>query len=99
MTGPTTTTTEICKLCCKGCLLLNKWVDSLPTSVHMGDVVQRLMVILVIAFVKGDAKSGNTLVSQFGRKNCKCRVPRLCLTGWKDLNNPKHNCLWVQMAG
>jgi hypothetical protein len=56
------------------------------------------MVIPVIAFVKGDAKSGNTLVSQFGGKNCTFSVPRLCFTGLKHLDDPMHMCCWVQMV-
>jgi hypothetical protein len=34
-----------------------------PAYVWMGDIVHRLMVIPVIAFIKGDAKSGDTLIS------------------------------------
>jgi hypothetical protein len=47
--------------------------------VWMGDVVHLMMVIPVITFVKGNAKSGDTLVSHFGGKNCIARVPRMCL--------------------
>jgi hypothetical protein len=61
----------------------------------MEDIMCKLTVIPVIAFVKDDAKSGNTLVSQFGGKNCICRVLRLCLTGLKDLDDPMHKCPWV----
>jgi len=69
-----------------------------PAYVRMGNVVRRLMVIPVFAFIKGDAKSGDTLVSRFGGKNCTFRVPRLCYTGLKFLDDPLRRCLWVQMA-
>jgi hypothetical protein len=44
--------------------------------VQMGDVVCLMTVIPVITFIKGDAKSGDTLVSCFGGKNCIARVPQ-----------------------
>jgi hypothetical protein len=69
-----------------------------PAYVWMGDIVRRLMVIPVIAFVKGDAKSSETLISQFGGKNCTFKVPRLCFTGLKHLDDPMHKCSWVQMV-
>jgi hypothetical protein len=64
----------------------------------MGNVVHLMMVIPVITFIKGNAKSGDTLVSHFGGKNCIARVPRMCLCGKADLDNPLHRCLWVCMA-
>jgi hypothetical protein len=66
--------------------------------VRMGNVVCLMMVIYVITFVKGDAKSGDTLVSHFGGKNCIARIPRMCLCGKADLDNPLHRCLWICMA-
>jgi hypothetical protein len=36
--------------------------------VRMGNVVHLMTVIPVITFIKGDAKSGDTLVSRFGRQ-------------------------------
>ncbi len=63
--------------------MLPKKGGGLPAYVQMGDIMSRLMVTPVIAFIKGDAKSGKTLVSQFGGKNCTFRVPRLCFTGLK----------------
>jgi hypothetical protein len=66
--------------------------------VWMGDVVRLMTVIPVITFIKGDAKSGDTLVSRFAGKNCIARVPRMCLCGKADLDNPLHRCLWIQMA-
>jgi hypothetical protein len=56
------------------------------------------MVIPVIASVKGDAKCSDTLVSQFGGKNCTFRVPRLCFTDLKHQDDPMHKCCWVQMV-
>jgi hypothetical protein len=51
--------------------------------VRMGDVVWLMTVTPVLTFVKGDAKSGDTLVSCFGGRHCIARVPRmgLCLQG------------------
>jgi hypothetical protein len=66
--------------------------------IQMGDVVHLMMVIPVLTFVKGNAKSGDTLVSCFGGKNCTALVPRMCLCGKADLDNPLHRCLWIQMA-
>jgi hypothetical protein len=36
--------------------------------IQMGDVVCLMMVIPVLTFIKGDAKSGDTLISRFGGK-------------------------------
>jgi hypothetical protein len=47
--------------------------------IQMGDVICLMTVIPVLPFAKGDAKSGDTLVSCFGGKNCIARVPRMCL--------------------
>jgi hypothetical protein len=66
--------------------------------VRMGDVVRLMTVTPVITFVKGDAKSGDTLISSFGGKNCIARVPRMCLCGKAYLDNPLHRCLWIRMA-
>jgi hypothetical protein len=64
----------------------------------MGDVVCLMMVIPVITFIKGNAKSGDTLISCFGGQNCIARVPRMCLCGKVDLDNLLHRCLWISMA-
>jgi hypothetical protein len=66
--------------------------------VWMGDVVWLMMVKPVLTFVKGDAKSGDTLVSCFGGKSCISRVSRMCLCGKADLDNPLHRCLWIRMS-
>jgi hypothetical protein len=63
--------------------------------IRMGDVVRLMTVIPVLTFIKGDAKSGDTLVSHFGGKNGIARVPRMCLCGKADLDNPLHRCLWI----
>jgi hypothetical protein len=62
----------------------------------MGDYIRYLKVIPVVCFIKGDAKSGDALCCQFGGKNCKGRVTRLCLTPMKDLDNPMHDCKWIR---
>jgi hypothetical protein len=64
----------------------------------MGNVICLMMVIPVLTFIKGDAKSGDTLISCFGGKNCIARVPRMCLGGKADLDNPLHRWLWICMA-
>jgi hypothetical protein len=64
----------------------------------MGNVVHLMTVIPVITFIKGNAKSGDTLISCFGGKNCIARVPRMCLCGKADFDNPLHRCLWIRMA-
>jgi hypothetical protein len=66
--------------------------------VQMGNIVCLMMVIPVLTFVKGNAKRGDTLVSCFGGKNCIAWVPRMCLCGKVDLDNPLHRCLWIRMA-
>ncbi len=66
--------------------------------IRLGDVVCLMMVIPVLTFVKGYAKSGDKLVSCFGGKNCIARVPRMCLCGKADLDNPLHRCLWIWMS-
>jgi hypothetical protein len=66
--------------------------------VQMGDVIRLMTVTPVITFIKGDAKSGDTLMSRFGGKNCIARVPRMCLCGKANLDNPLHRCLWIRMA-
>jgi hypothetical protein len=67
--------------------------------VQMGNVICLMMVIPVLTFVKGNAKSGDTLISCFGGKNCIARVPRMCLCGKTDLDNPLHRCLWSNLHG
>jgi hypothetical protein len=57
-----------------------------------------MTVTPVLPFIKGNANSGDTLVSCFGSKNCIARVPRMCLCGKADLDNPLHRCLWIRMA-
>jgi hypothetical protein len=66
--------------------------------IQMGDVVCLMMVIPVKTFVKGNAKSGDALISCFGGKNCIARVPRMCLCGKVDLDNSLHRCLWIRMS-
>jgi hypothetical protein len=72
--------------------------EGFKAFIQMGDVIRLMMVIPVLTFVKGDAKSGDTLASHFGGKNCLARVPRMCLCGKADLDNPLHRCLWIHMA-
>ena len=52
----------------------------------------------VCTCVRKAVKSGDTLVSRFGGKNCIARVPRMCLCPKADLDNPLHRCLWIRVA-
>jgi hypothetical protein len=63
--------------------------------VQMGDICVQTDGHTSDCLHKGDAKSGNTLVSQFGGKNFTFKVPRLCFTGLKHLVDPMHKCSWV----
>jgi len=65
--------------------------------VRMGNEVRYLHVVPVVVFVKGDAKSGDVICCRFGGKNCKARVPRLCMTAYKDLDDPTRSCPLVRM--
>jgi hypothetical protein len=65
---------------------------------RMGDVARLMTVIPVLTFIKSNAKSGDTLITHFGGKNCIARVPRMCLYGKADLDHPLHRCLWIRMA-
>jgi hypothetical protein len=51
----------------------------------MGDEVRYMHIIWVFAFLKGDGKSGDAVVARYSGKNCKMRVPRLCLTSLDKL--------------
>jgi hypothetical protein len=66
--------------------------------VWMGDDIWLMTVIPVLTFVKGNSKIGDTLVSRFGGKNCIASVPRMCLCGKADVDNPLHRCLQIPMA-
>jgi hypothetical protein len=79
-------------------LLAAQKMGGFKAFIWMGDVVRLMTVIPVLTVVKGNAKSGDTLVSHFGGKNCIARVPRMCLCGKADLDNPLHRCLWIRMA-
>jgi hypothetical protein len=63
----------------------------------VGDYVWYLKVIPIVCFIKGDAKSGDALCCRFGGKNCKGRVPQLCLMPMKDMDDPMHDCKWICM--
>jgi hypothetical protein len=63
--------------------------------IQMGDEVRYLCIIPVFAILKGDGKSGDAVVTQYGGKNCKMRVPRLCLTSLDKLDDPLHACPWM----
>ena len=60
--------------------------------VRMGDEVRYMRIIPVYVFLKGDGKSGDAVVARYGGKNCKMRVPRLCLTSLDELDDPLRAC-------
>jgi hypothetical protein len=60
--------------------------------VCMGEEIRYLKVIPVMSVITGDAKSGNNLCCQFMGKNCKGRVPWLCMTPLGQLDNPMQAC-------
>jgi hypothetical protein len=65
--------------------------------VRMGDEVRIVKVIVVVGIISGDNKSGDAICGRFGGKNCHHRVSRLCMTGYKDLNDCLCSCSLVHM--
>jgi hypothetical protein len=53
----------------------------------MGDEVRFIKVIVVVGIISGDNKSGDAICGRFGGKNCHHHVSRLCMTGYKDLDD------------
>ncbi len=64
--------------------------------VNIGEEVCYVKVIHVLSFITGDAKSGDNLCCQFMGKNCKGRVPRLCMTPLGSLDDPMRECRLVR---
>jgi hypothetical protein len=60
-------------------------VQRFSTYVRLGDQLRYLEIVPVLVMVQGDGKSGDTLVCRYGGKNCKGRVPQLCMTPFKRL--------------
>jgi hypothetical protein len=48
--------------------------------VCQGDEIAYKEVLPCLTFVSGEGKNGDNLVLRYGGKNCKGRVPRLCMT-------------------
>ena len=65
--------------------------------VRMGDEVRFVKVIVVVGIISGDNKSGDAICGRFGGKNCHHRVSRLCMTGYKDLDDCLCSCSLVRM--
>jgi len=65
--------------------------------VRMGDEIRYLKVIVSVACFNGDGKSGDTLCIRFGGKNCKGRVPRLCMMPFSKLDDPHWSCPFFPM--
>jgi hypothetical protein len=55
--------------------------------VRMGDEVRFVKVIVVVGIISGDNKSGDAICGRFRGKNCHHHVSRLCMTGYKDLDD------------
>jgi hypothetical protein len=53
----------------------------------MGDEVRFIKVIVVVGIISGDNKSGDAICGRFRGKNCHHHVSRLCMTGYKDLDD------------
>jgi len=69
-----------------------------PLYVRMGDEIRYVHVIPVVSVITGDAKSGDTLCCRYLGKNCKGRVPRLCMTPFSCLEDPMMPCQLVKMS-
>jgi hypothetical protein len=78
--------------------IMDALLEGIVAAQKKGGFNALMTVIPVLTFVKGDAKSGDTLVFCFGGKNCIARLPRMCLCDKVDLDNPLHRCLWICMA-
>jgi hypothetical protein len=63
--------------------------------IRMDNEVRYMRKIPVFVFFKGDGKSSDTVVARYSGKNCKMRVPRLCLTSLDKLDDPLHACPWM----
>ena len=66
--------------------------------VRMGEEVRYVKVIPVLSVITGDAKSGDNLCCRFMGKNCKGRVPRLCMTPLGQLDDPMRACRLVRSS-
>lgn len=70
---------------------------SFNAYVQMGDEICYVKVIVVIATVQGDGKSGDFISGQFNGYSCSCRMSWLCMTGFASLSDPWVDCRWVTM--
>jgi hypothetical protein len=64
--------------------------------VCMGEEVRYVKVIPILSVITGHAKSGDNLCCWFMGKNCKGRVPRLCMTPLGSLDDPMQECRLVR---
>jgi hypothetical protein len=60
--------------------------------VRKRDEIAYKEVVPCLTFVSGDGKNGDNLVLRYGGKNCMGRVPRLCMTPFKQLSNLMRSC-------
>jgi len=65
--------------------------------IRLGDDVSYRQIFCPIAVLLGDGKSGDMLALRYGGKNC-LRVPRHCLTHFKDLDNMTRGCQIIFMS-
>jgi hypothetical protein len=64
--------------------------------VHMGEEVRYVKVIPILSVITGNAKSGDNLCCWFMGKNCKGRVPQLCMTLLCSHDDPMWECRLVR---
>jgi hypothetical protein len=69
-----------------------------PLYIRMGDKIRYVHMIPVVSVITGNAKSGDTLCCHYLGKNCKGRVPRLCMTPFSCLEDPMRTCELVKMS-
>jgi hypothetical protein len=69
-----------------------------PLYVRMGDEIRYVHVIPAVSVITGDVKSGDTLCCRCLGKNCKGRVPRLCMAPLSCLEDPMRACKLVKMS-
>ena len=65
--------------------------------VCLGDEVYLILPQLPLAFVIGDAKSGDMLCGHFGRYKCT-RMSRSCLVPIDECDNPNHQCKLIKAS-
>ena len=68
--------------------------SGIDTWLRIGDYVKFVKLRCPLAFVIGDAKSGDMLCGRYGGYNTR-RISRHCHVRLKQCNDPEHVCCWV----